>query len=83
LTATLRCAGQSAAILPAWRNAHAAYLHKNEFVSVVPGDTRVADAHKICDRIEEALKADMDGAALITIHVEPEAKAKISGVPVL
>ena len=54
-----------------------------EFHLVVPGDTRVAEAHEICDRIEGALKADMDGEALITIHVEPEAKAKISGVPVL
>jgi cation diffusion facilitator family transporter len=54
-----------------------------EFHLVVPGDIRVAEAHEICDRIEAALKADMDGEALITIHVEPEAKAKISGVPVL
>jgi cation diffusion facilitator family transporter len=54
-----------------------------EFHLVVPGDIRVAEAHEICDRIEEALKADMDGGALITIHVEPEVKAKISGVPVL
>jgi cation diffusion facilitator family transporter len=54
-----------------------------EFHLVVPGDIRVAEAHEICDRIEAALKADMDGDALITIHVEPEAKAKISGVPVV
>jgi divalent metal cation (Fe/Co/Zn/Cd) transporter len=43
----------------------------------------VAEAHEICDRIEAALKADMDREALITIYVEPEAKAKLSGVPVL
>jgi cation diffusion facilitator family transporter len=54
-----------------------------EFHLVVPGDSRVADAHEICDRIEAALKADMGGDALITIHVEPEVKAKTSGVPVL
>ena len=65
------------------RTRHAGRMTFIEFHLVVPGDTRVAAAHEICDRIEEALKADMDGEALITIHVEPEAKAKISGVPVL
>ena len=65
------------------RTRHAGRMTFIEFHLVVPGDSRVADAHEICDRIEEALKADMDGEALITIHVEPEAKAKISGVPVL
>ena len=65
------------------RTRHAGRMTFIEFHLVVPGDTRVADAHEICDRIEEALKADMDGEALITIHVEPEAKAKISGVPVV
>lgn len=65
------------------RTRHAGRMTFIEFHLVVPGETRVADAHEICDRIEEALKADMDGEALITIHVEPEAKAKISGVPVL
>jgi divalent metal cation (Fe/Co/Zn/Cd) transporter len=42
----------------------------------------VADAHEICDRIEAALKAEL-GSALITIHVEPEGKAKHRGVLVL
>jgi hypothetical protein len=42
-----------------------------------------AEVHEICYRIEAALKADMDGEALVTIHVEPEAKAETSGVPVL
>jgi divalent metal cation (Fe/Co/Zn/Cd) transporter len=50
---------------------------------VVPGDIRVAEAHEICDRVEMALNADMSGNAVITIHVEPEVKAKFSGVPVL
>jgi cation diffusion facilitator family transporter len=53
-----------------------------EFHLVVPGDIRV-EAHEICDRVEAALRADRDGEALITIHVEPEAKTKLSGVPVL
>lgn len=50
-----------------------------EFHLVVPGAMSVASAHVICDRIEEALKAEMPGV-IITIHVEPEAKAKREGV---
>jgi cation diffusion facilitator family transporter len=65
------------------RTRHAGRMTFVEFHLVVPGDISVAEAHEICDRIEAALKADMDGEALITIHVEPEAKAKFSGVPVL
>jgi len=53
-----------------------------EFHLVVPGDMRVVEAHEICDRVEAALKADL-GDAVITIHVEPEGKAKHSGVLVL
>jgi cation diffusion facilitator family transporter len=54
-----------------------------DFHLVVPADMRVSDAHDICDRIEAALKADVPGSAAITIHVEPEHKAKHSGVLVL
>lgn len=53
-----------------------------EFHLVVPGDMRVVEAHQICDRVEAALKAEL-GDAVITIHVEPEGKAKHSGVLVL
>ncbi len=53
-----------------------------EFHLVVPGDMRVDEAHAICDRIEEALRKEM-GNLLVTIHVEPEMKAKQRGVPVL
>ncbi len=53
-----------------------------EFHLVVPGSMTVAESHAICDRIEEALKAEMD-FLVITIHVEPEVKAKHTGVPVL
>ena len=56
-----------------------AYL---EFHLVVPGDMRVAEAHAICDRIEAALKAEQP-ELVITIHVEPEGKAKHRGVLVL
>jgi cation diffusion facilitator family transporter len=49
-----------------------------DFHLVVPGNMSVARAHDICDRIEHALKKEM-GEAVITIHVEPEHKAKPSG----
>jgi cation diffusion facilitator family transporter len=50
-----------------------------EFHLVVPGNMTVVAAHNICDRIEAALKAEMAGV-IITIHVEPEEKAKREGV---
>lgn len=53
-----------------------------EFHLVVPGTMTVADSHAICDRIEATLKAEMEQLE-ITIHVEPEAKAKQHGVLVL
>jgi cation diffusion facilitator family transporter len=53
-----------------------------QFHLVVPGTMSVADSHAICDRIEEALTAEMPHL-VVTIHVEPEAKAKAHGVPVL
>jgi cation diffusion facilitator family transporter len=46
-----------------------------EFHLVVDGDIPVSRAHAICDRIEAALRERLD-EALITIHVEPESKAK-------
>jgi cation diffusion facilitator family transporter len=53
-----------------------------EFDLVVPGSMTVAESHDICDRVEAGLKAEMEGM-LITIHVEPEGKAKHQGVLVL
>jgi cation diffusion facilitator family transporter len=53
-----------------------------DFHLVVPGTMTVADAHEICDRIEKALRAEVLDT-LITIHVEPEVKAKLQGVVVL
>lgn len=64
------------------RTRHAGRVTFVDFHLVVPGHLTVADAHDICDRIEQALKAEMEGA-LITIHVEPENKAKHSGIVVL
>lgn len=64
------------------RTRHAGRYTFVEFHLVVPGEMRVREAHDICDRIEAALKRELD-SAVITIHVEPEAKAKQRGVPVL
>lgn len=44
---------------------------------VVPGEMSVAEAHEICDRLEETLRQLLPGARL-TVHVEPEFKAKHS-----
>jgi len=64
------------------RTRHAGRLTFLEFHLVVPGRMTVAEAHEICDRVEAALKAEMD-QLMITIHVEPEGKAKHQGVLVL
>ena len=64
------------------RTRHAGRLTFLEFHLVVPGEMTVAAAHQICDRIEDALREEM-GHLMITIHVEPEEKAKKAGVPVL
>lgn len=53
-----------------------------EFHLVVPGTMTVDAAHTICDRIEARLRAAVDSAQ-ITIHVEPENKAKHSGIVVV
>ncbi|MDB5525150.1 MAG: Cadmium transporter [Rhizobium sp.] len=46
-----------------------------EFHLVVPTGMTVEDAHNICDRLEDALKASVSGA-VTNIHVEPQTKAK-------
>ena len=53
-----------------------------EFHLVVPGAITVTEAHAMCDRIEVALKKLVEGC-VVTIHVEPEEKAKHSGIIVL
>ncbi len=53
-----------------------------DFHLVVPGTMMVEQSHEICDRIEEKLREAMRDTE-ITIHVEPESKAKHSGVVVL
>lgn len=64
------------------RMRHAGRLTYLEFHLVVPGEMRVAEAHEICDRVEAALKSELP-ELVITIHVEPEGKAKHRGVLVL
>jgi len=53
-----------------------------DFHLVVPGAMSVDDAHGICDRIEAQLRQAVRDAQ-ITIHVEPEDKAKHAGIVVL
>jgi len=53
-----------------------------EFHLVVPGDMSVEDAHAICDRIEDALCQEMPDVQ-VSIHIEPDHKAKHRGVPVI
>lgn len=53
-----------------------------EFHLVVPGESSVNAAHEVCDRVEAALEKMLPGS-VITIHVEPEDKAKRSAIEVL
>jgi cation diffusion facilitator family transporter len=64
------------------RTRHAGQSSFVEFHLIVPGEMTVNAAHDICDRIEAALKTVVEGC-IVTIHVEPERKAKHSGVVVL
>jgi cation diffusion facilitator family transporter len=64
------------------RMRHAGRLTFLDFHLVVPGGMTVAESHDICDRIEEALRKEMEFLKT-TIHVEPEAKAKHQGVLVI
>lgn len=64
------------------RTRHAGRRTFIDFHLVVPGEMTVSEAHVICDRIERALRDEVDDA-MITIHVEPEEKAKLQGVVVL
>ena len=53
-----------------------------EFHLVVPGAMSVVEAHAICDKVERAL-GDAIGHSQVSIHIEPEEKAKHQGVLVL
>lgn len=47
-----------------------------EFHLVVPGLMTVAESHIICDRLEDAIEAKIEGSQVV-IHVEPDHKAKV------
>lgn len=53
-----------------------------EFHLVVRGDMTVSAAHDICDGLERVLRAEIPNSA-VTIHVEPDDKAKHAGIVVL
>lgn len=50
-----------------------------EFHLVVDGEMSVEESHAICDRLETALRQEVEGVRVI-IHVEPGHKAKDEGV---
>ncbi len=58
---------------------HAGPVTFIQFHLVVPADLTVAAAHDICDRIENELREAVSGAH-VSIHVEPESKAKRAGI---
>ncbi|QYZ69723.1 cation diffusion facilitator family transporter [Neotabrizicola shimadae] len=64
------------------RTRHAGQAIFIEFHLVVPGDLTVTQAHDMCDRVEAAIKAAVEDV-IVTIHVEPENKAKHTGIVVL
>ncbi len=64
------------------RTRHAGSVTFIDFHLVVDGAMPVSEAHDICDRIEKALRTAVPDA-MITIHVEPDDKAKHHGVLVL
>ncbi len=65
------------------RTRHAGRMTFVEFHLVVPGTMSVAASHEICDRLEQAIEADITDA-VVTIHVEPEQKAMHLGrLPVI
>jgi divalent metal cation (Fe/Co/Zn/Cd) transporter len=64
------------------RTRHAGRMMFIDFHLVVPGSMSVTAAHDICDRLESAIKEKF-ADALISIHVEPDDRAKHSGILVL
>ena len=64
------------------RTRHAGPMTFVEFHLVVPSDMTASSAHDICDRLERSIRKEVEPAH-ITIHVEPEEKAKHAGIVVL
>lgn len=82
IRAVISAAGEGAIEAHDLRTRHAGRVTFIDFHLVVDGDMQVSEAHDICDRIEKALKTEMPQAQ-IAIHVEPDDKAKQSGVLVV
>lgn len=82
ITALIRENGNGALQVHDIRTRHAGPATFIEFHLVVPGVMTVADSHDICDRLEHAIKDAVEGAQ-ISIHVEPEFKAKAKGAVTL
>ncbi|MGV1761827.1 cation diffusion facilitator family transporter [Rhizobium sp. P44RR-XXIV] len=66
----------------ALRTRHAGKATFIDFHLVVSATMTVGQSHDICDRIEDALREAISGA-IVTIHVEPEHKAKHKGIVVV
>jgi cation diffusion facilitator family transporter len=73
--AAIKASGDGALQVHDIRTRHAGRATFIEFHLVVPGRMTVRESHAICDRIEDALEANIPGADVI-IHVEPDHKAK-------
>ena len=71
--------GQGALEVHGLRARRAGRLLFIEFHLVVPGRLSVAQAHQICDKIEDALELALDPVE-VSIHVEPESKAEHEGI---
>jgi cation diffusion facilitator family transporter len=64
------------------RTRHAGRMMFVDFHLVVPSDMTVTAAHDICDRIENAIRAEFKDTS-ISVHVEPDGKAKHTGIVVV
>jgi cation diffusion facilitator family transporter len=64
------------------RTRHAGRMMFIDFHLVVASTMTVSQAHDICDRLERAIQHEYPGA-LISVHVEPDNKAKHAGIVVL
>jgi cation diffusion facilitator family transporter len=64
------------------RTRHAGRMMFIDFHLVVTSTMTVSHAHDICDRLERAIREEYPDA-LISVHVEPDDKAKHAGIVVL
>ncbi len=75
IKAAIKASGSGAIEAHDIRTRHAGQVTFIEFHLVVDGDMTVRELHAICDRIEETMRRDVEGAQVV-IHVEPEHKSK-------